>query len=312
MVRLFNLLQVFKSVKATQKVLNYSERFSLWLNRTSGLALNVKAFQVDFSSTFREVLHNVSDNSKLGTNPDVQKVLNEFCQQPVPDYYEVQLKQLRRDVPKVKGTDKPCPDYRGNQKTSSKAPKGLRCIGSDNSLMKMFGVTRGARSPWKEERTRTCYDALENCEKCRKRCTVQADPVCSIATNDWPSKKEYGQHFTYCFDCCFQTSCACPTCPCQRYKDNNCFTSQVTCVNETEYDVTLKPIFPRDGAFMCHLVPLRGPGFVLETTVEGWQIRNGSQYKGTPQEQESRREKQRRFRLSHSTTPRFFAENTQQ
>lgn len=258
------------SVKVKQTIFNYSDQYSIWLNRTSGLGLNIRVLHVDFSSTFREVLHNVSDNDQLQKDADSLKIRSDLCGFPVPDYYEIELKKSGRYVANMKGTSTACPNYEGKQKLLPKAGQGLHCFGSDNPILRLFGEKSKVEGLWKEEETKACFEYKKKCQKCREQCTVSVrkDPVCNI-TRDDRDKKEYGEHFTYCFECCFQTSCACKavSCPCDQYEKKKCLTSQVTCLNMTDYHIPIKPVFQNKVTFKCHVTRLRGPVFALEASL---------------------------------------------
>lgn len=254
-----------------QTIANVSSNSQIWLNRSSGLAIQLQILHVDFSTTFREVKHDVNDNSRLPNDPVSQDILRNFCGSPVPDYYHINLKESANEVQIIKGEpNTPCPRYDGGLSTIPNPGNLLSCNGAENPVVRLFGVKNKIEDFWKEERSRACYNLKMDCSKCRDNCTVRAreNPICNLTKGsvNADSKQEFGEHFTYCFDCCFEENCICPSCACTQY-NSSCIDSQWTCVGTKQFTIPITPIFPKRGLFKCHVKLSKGPVFELQTAL---------------------------------------------
>ena len=273
--KIYNFTSFFQ-VKADppvkQTIDNLSSNSEIWLNRSSGLAIQLQILLADFSTTFREVQHDVSDNSRLPNTAATQDVVRNFCSSPVPDYYRINLQESANEVRIIKGKpNTPCPRYDGSSSTIPVRGNLLSCNGAENPTVRLFGVKSKTEDFWKEERSRACYNLQQDCNKCRDKCTVRAreNPICNLTKKSdvsVDSKQEYGEHFTYCFDCCFEENCVCPSCACTQY-NTSCIGSQVTCVGAKQFTIPITPIFPNTGLFKCHVELSKGPVFELETAL---------------------------------------------
>lgn len=106
----------------------------------------------------------------------------------------------------------------------------------------------------------------KNCGRCRDKCSNNIDkfPNCQI-NQGAGDMQTYGEHFSYCFDCCFK-SCTCAHCACTKYQ-KECVRGQLKCVNVKEYQITLNPVFPSGGNFKCQVEMSRGPEIVIESSL---------------------------------------------
>ncbi|XP_078370020.1 uncharacterized protein LOC144653789 [Oculina patagonica] len=235
------------------------------------MAIQLQILLVDFSTTFREVKHDVNDNSRLPNNAASQNIVRNFCRSPVPDYYRINLQESANEVQIIKGKpNTPCPKYDGGSNSIPAPGNVLSCNGAENPTVRLFGVKSMAEDFYKEERSRACYNLKQDCDKCRNDCTVRAraNPICNLTKSDVDadSKQEYGEHFTYCFDCCFEEDCICPSCACTQY-NSSCINSSVTCVGAKHFTIPITPVFPNTGLFKCHVELSKGPVFELETSL---------------------------------------------
>lgn len=252
-------------------ITNLSSDSQIWLNRSSGLAIQLQIRHVDFSTTFREVKHEVNDNSRLPNDATSQNIIKDFCDAPVPEYYRINLQESANDVHIVKGKpNTPCPRYDGGSSTTPASGNLLSCNGAENPIVRLFGVKHKPEDFWKEERSRACYNFKMDCSKCRDECTVRAreNPICNLTKSsvNAGSKQEFGEHFEYCFDCCFEKNCICPSCACTQY-NASCIDSQLTCVGTKQFTIPITPVFPERGLFKCHVTLSKGPVFELETAL---------------------------------------------
>ena len=250
---------------------NLSSNSEIWLNRSSGLAIQLQILLVDFSTTFREVKHDNNDNSRLPNAPASQDIVRSFCRSPVPDYYRISLQESANEVRFIKGNpNTPCPSYDGSPSTIPVPGNMLSCNGAENPAVRLFGVKSKSEEFWKEERSQACYNLQQDCNNCRNSCTIRAreNPICNLtnANVNVDSKQEYGEHFTYCFDCCFEEDCICPSCACTQY-NSSCISSQLTCVGAKQFTIPITPVFPNTGLFKCHVELAKGPVFELETAL---------------------------------------------
>ena len=187
-----------------------------------------------------------------------QIVLRELCSSPVPDYYRIDLKESSENVQIIKGQpNTPCPRYDGKLKTLPTQGNILSCNGAENPVVRLFGVENRNQDYWKEESSKACHTLRNDCNKCRNECTISSlkNPVCSLTRSNTlhDSKQEYGEHFMYCFDCCFRENCTCSSCACTHYK-SSCIDSQVTCVGEKQFIIPITPVFSSGGHFKCHVI----------------------------------------------------------
>ncbi|KAJ7385349.1 hypothetical protein OS493_016426 [Desmophyllum pertusum] len=267
-----DILKVKDNPPVKQIIDNLSSHSTVWLNRSSGLAIQLQILLVDFSTTFREVNHVANDNSGLKNDTPSQSIVRDFCGSPVPDYYRINLQQSAVDVQIIKGQpNTPCPRYDGGSTSNIPVPgNSLSCNGAENPIVRLFGVKSETEDFWKEERSQACYDLKQNCHQCRNECTVLAreNPICNLTKNDVrdDSRQNYGEHFTYCFDCCFQEKCTCLSCACSQY-NSSCIDSQLTCVGAKHSTIPITPVFPNTGLFKCHVKLSKGPVFELETAL---------------------------------------------
>lgn len=258
-----------KDDPSVRKTITSFSRDSLaWLNRSSGLAIRLKMISVDFSTTFQEVKHDVNDNSKLPQS--ASSVLN-YCSFPVPDYYEINLRRQGKTVKYVKGDPgRACPSYDGASSITKIQGDQLSCNGAENPVVRLFGENSVPDDFLKEESSRQCYNYKQNCNECRDKCSSLAreNPICNLTEKDVTreGRQDYGEHFTYCFDCCFQENCTCSNCACSLY-NASCIGSQVTCVEAELFSVPFFPVFPSSGKFKCHVELLQHPVFEIEATV---------------------------------------------
>ena len=264
-------LKVKDDPPVKQTISNFSRHSSTWLNRSSGLAVQLKMLRVDFSTTFQEVNYVVNDNGGLPKDPSSRDILRHFCSSPIPDYYIISLQEYRNKVKLIKGhPNLPCPSYDGNPSSIPVNANLLSCNGAENSVVRLFGENSVPEDFWKEEHSTQCHNLKQNCNNCRDMCTELArnNPVCNLTKKDLrrERKQDYGEHFTYCFDCCFQKNCTCSNCACSLY-DISCIASQVTCVQAKQYTIPLSPIFPNGRNFKCHVEMSRGPVFEMEASV---------------------------------------------
>ena len=253
-----------------QTISNLSRHSSTWLNRSSGLAIRLQMLQVDFSTTFQEVKHDSNDNGRLPSDSSSRNILTNFCSSPVPEYYHINLQSMGK-VKFIKGhPNSPCPSYDGRTSKIPPRSKLLSCNGAENPLTRLFGESSVPEDFSKEEISQGCYDHKQNCNKCRDKCTdlAQQNPVCNLTNSDdiRDRKQDYGEHFEYCFDCCFQENCTCSNCACSLY-NTSCIGSQLTCVESTHFTIPIDPIFSNPGSFKCHVELSQGPVFELETSV---------------------------------------------
>lgn len=254
-----------------QTIADVSSNSQIWLNRSSGLAIQLQIRHVDFSTTFQEVKHDVNDNSRLPNDQTSQDLLRNFCASPVPEYYRINLQESTNEVRIVKGKpNTPCPRYDGGSSTIPAPGNLLSCNGAVNPIVRLFGVKNKPVDVWKEEHSRACHNLKMDCSKCRNECTVRAreNPICNITKRsvNADSKQEFGEHFSYCFDCCFEENCICPSCACTQY-NSSCIDSQLTCVGTKQFTIPITPIFPNKGLFKCHVKLSKGPVFELETAL---------------------------------------------
>ncbi|KAL9986473.1 hypothetical protein ACROYT_G000628 [Oculina patagonica] len=266
-----DILKVKADLPVKQTIDNLSSNSEIWLNRSSGMAIQLQILLVDFSTTFREVKHDVNDNSRLPNNAASQNIVRNFCRSPVPDYYRINLQESANEVQIIKGKpNTPCPKYDGGSNSIPAPGNVLSCNGAENPTVRLFGVKSMAEDFYKEERSRACYNLKQDCDKCRNDCTVRAraNPICNLTKSDVDadSKQEYGEHFTYCFDCCFEEDCICPSCACTQY-NSSCINSSVTCVGAKHFTIPITPVFPNTGLFKCHVELSKGPVFELETSL---------------------------------------------
>lgn len=263
-----DILKVKDDPPLRKTITSFSINSSTWLNRSSGLAVRLQLPQADFSTTFQEGKHDMNDNKKLP--PTASSVLN-YCSSPVPDYYEINLRRDGRAVKHIKGhPSTPCPSYDSVSSGTHTLGNLLFCDGSENQVVRLFGEKSDPEEFSKVERSRQCYDDKQNCEKCRDNCTKlsRANPLCDLTKQDvtQDGRQDFGAHFAYCFDCCFQANCTCTNCACSLY-DASCIGSQVTCVETERFFVPIKPVFPNSGKFQCHVELRQGPVFELEATL---------------------------------------------
>lgn len=254
-----------------QNIVNVSSNSQIWLNRSSGLAIQLQIRHVDFSTTFREVKHDFNDNSRLPNDPTSQDIVRNLCDSPVPEYYRINLQESANELHIIKGKpNTPCPRYDGGSPTIPAPGNLLSCKGAENPLVRLFGVKHKPEEFWKEESSRACYNLKIDCSKCRDECTVRAreNPACNLTKDsvNYDSKQEFGEHFEHCFDCCFKENCICPSCACTQY-NASCMDSQLTCVGIKQFTIPVTPIFPKKGLFKCHVELSIGPIFELETAL---------------------------------------------
>ena len=253
-----------------QTISSFSNHTSTWLKRSSGLAIQIQMLQVDFSTTFQEVRHDVNDNKKL---PDSASSILKYCSSPVPEFYEINLQRDGKKVRYIKGRpDTTCPSYDGILSRVRKVQGNLlSCNGAENAVVRLFGENSEPEDFLKEERSRQCYDYKQNCNKCRERCSTLArdNPICNLTEQDviQDGRQDFGEHFSYCFDCCFQENCTCSSCACSLYNNASCIGSQLTCVEAERFSIPINPVFPSSGKFKCHVELSRGPVFEIETTL---------------------------------------------
>lgn len=215
--------------------------------------------------------HDFNDNSRLPNDGTSQTIVTDLCRFPVPDYYRISLQESAENVRIVKGQpNTPCPRYDGMLPTPPVRGNILSCDGAENPIVRLFGVKGRTDEFWKEESSKACHNLKQDCDKCRNECTVlsRENPICNLTRNNalHDSKQDYGEHFTYCFDCCFQENCTCPNCACSRYQ-SSCIDSQLTCVGVKQFTIPITPVFPNKGFFKCHVELVRGPVFELETSL---------------------------------------------
>ena len=254
-----------------QTIADVSSNSQIWLNRSSGLAIQLQIRHVDFSTTFQEVKHDVNDNNSLPNDQTSQNILRNYCGSPVPEYYRINLLESAKEVQIVKGEpNTPCPSYDVGSPTIPAPGNLLSCNGAENPIVRLFGVKNQPGDFWKEERSRACHNLKRDCSKCRDECTVRArkNPTCNITKDnvDLDSRQEFGEHFSYCFDCCFEENCICPSCACTQY-NSSCIGTQLTCVGTKQFTIPIIPIFPQKGLFKCHVKLSKGPVFELETAL---------------------------------------------
>ena len=263
---------------ARKTISSLSRRSSTWLNRSSDLAIQINLLRLDFSTTFKEVKHDVNDNKRLPNNAWSRDIVRNYCSSPVPDYYKIIL-QSEGPVKYVKGEpDRSCPSYDGNSRPLPAPGNSLTCNGAENPVVSLFRVHSAPEDFSKEDHSRQCYDYKQNCNKCRETCTKLAreNPICNLTENDvkLDKRQDYGEHFAYCFDCCFQENCTCSNCACSLY-NTSCIGSQLTCVEAERFAIPIHPVFPSSGNFTCHVELSQGPVFELEASVwkDGKKIR---------------------------------------
>lgn len=224
---------------------------------------------VDFSTTFQEVKHDVNDNKKL---PQSASSILRYCNSPVPEFYEINLQREGKKVRYIKGhPDRTCPSYDGiSERIRNVQGNLLSCNGAENPVVRLFGQNSEPEDFLKEDRSRQCYDYKQNCNKCRDKCVtiVRENPICNLTETDVTrdGRQDFGEHFGYCFDCCFQENCTCSSCACSLY-NALCIDSQLTCVETEGFSIPINPVFPSLGKFKCHVELSRGPVFEMETTL---------------------------------------------
>ena len=227
--------------------------------------------RVDFSTTFQEVKHAINDNNHFPNDALLSDIVKNYCSSPVPDYYGIKLNPEGKVKYIKENPSKTCPSYDGNSKSIPPAQgNSLTCNGVDNPIVSLFGVNRFfLQNVSKEEHSKSCYDHKQNCNKCREKCTrlVRENPLCNLTDKDVrDGKQDYGEHFTNCFDCCFQENCTCSRCACSLY-NTSCIGSQLTCVEVERFAIPIEPVFPSSGNFKCHVELSHGPVFELETSL---------------------------------------------
>lgn len=197
-----------------------------------------------------------------------QLIKERFCKTPLPDFYEVQIEEYQ-DLDVVKEDhSKICPNYTkiGHQAFKPALGKDLYCTGDNNSMVAIFGDRISGHLFRKEEKNKDCYNSKIKCGECRANCSKGISGIsgCEIR-DDEKEKVRFGEHFSYCFDCCF-VGCTCPSCVCGKY-ERNCVGYQLTCVRVKQYKLSLQPNFPLGGNFRCHVEASRGPEIAIETSL---------------------------------------------
>lgn len=195
-------------------------------------------------------------------------IQDSFCKNPVPDFYKVRIEEYQ-DLDVVKeDQSKICPNYTIGGVKAFKPAQGrdLYCTGVNNSMVEIFGNRISSHFSWKEEKNRDCYNSKIKCGECRANCSKGVFGIsgCEIKNED-KTKARFGEHFSYCFDCCF-VGCTCPSCICGKYQ-RNCVGEQLTCVRVKQYKLSLEPTFPLGGKFSCHVEASRGPEIAIETSL---------------------------------------------
>ena len=225
---------------------------------------------MDFSSTFVEVNHTANDNGRLPNGNVPLAVLNDLCSFPVPDFYRLGLQESSDTFRIRKGSSgSPCPRYDGTSNVVPQVDRVLTCNGAENPVVRLFGIKNKTESFFQEERTARCHSLKQGCNGCREKCTelARSTPICNLTQDDSDKRKQdYGEHFTYCFDCCFQENCTCAQCDCFLY-ENSCLNSQIPCVEVKQFKVSIDPIFQEKDSFKCHVALRRRPSFQLEATI---------------------------------------------
>ena len=272
--------QVMETVYASRNLTNFTDQFNVWMNRTSGLALDIRVLSADFSSTFHEVSHVDNDNTKFVSLSNTStEILQNFCSTPLADYYEIRLIDYQTvDIQKRKDKFVPCPRYDSQLLQLKPTNFSLFCTGNESSLVQLFGNANSNETLRKEDGNKDCYDLKVACGICRDECTktMQSDPLCNVSEaelNRTSSKKyQFGEHFAFCFECCELQQCSKFGGDCHKYrKQRHCPSKQVLCSKLKQYEIPITPIFPNPdtGDFKCHVHLARGPSFQLQTFL--WQ-----------------------------------------
>ncbi|KAK3755315.1 hypothetical protein QZH41_014624, partial [Actinostola sp. cb2023] len=263
-----DLSKVDSDVKASQLITNLSAQYTVWLNRSSGIALRARLIHADFSTKYRQATHNNNDNNKFPSSADLSAIENSFCKSPIPDFYKINLKKFQELDVRKDDFHKACPKYASPGSSIKPTGAGLYCAGVNNTMVSYFGSRNSSNMFWKVEKSKYCFDKKTACGSCRDSCSqgIRNIPHCNITKEDVKfSKQKYGEHFAFCFDCCF-SKCTCPSCECTKYK-KECIRGQLNCVRVNQYQLLLKPVFPSSGNFKCHVEMSRGPEVVIETSL---------------------------------------------
>ncbi|XP_048583220.1 uncharacterized protein LOC116617592 isoform X2 [Nematostella vectensis] len=266
-----DLFKVKHDINTEPPVTNISGPYDVWLNRTSGIALRVRLISMDLSTSFRQVHHHSNDNTRFQDLSDFKKILDDFCEYPLPDFYIASISHFQEIDVRKDDYYNDCPTYpKSESKRKAKVDDALFCPGVNNSVVPLFGSRTLSDKLRKVEKSADCHRKKLACGKCREACAkhVRSIPGCDIKTrfDVTLGKQNYSEHYAYCFDCCFVDNCTCTSCPCGMY-EKNCLDSQITCVRADEYKISLEPSFPSSGDFRCHVEVVKGPQFVLQTSL---------------------------------------------